>query len=325
VVRQLLARGYTVRASVRDLANAAKVDPLRRAGNGLPGRLELFEADLLRPRSFDEGGAAGGEADYGGPGEGRTMTRLVDDLGHPVALSGPPRRIVSLVPSLTEALAVTVPERLIGVTDWCSHPPGLDRTRVRGTKNPDRAAIAALQPDLVVANREENRRLDVERLRAAGLSVWVTVIESLDDALRSMRRLFVDVLAVDEPAWLRDAAAQWALPAPEPRLRVVVPVWRDPWMVVGSSTFTGDVLARLGLDNGFGSSAERYPRVELDDVRAVDADVVLLPDEPYLFTADDGPEAFPGRRTVLVSGRLLTWYGPSLAVARSQLLTSIRG
>jgi ABC-type Fe3+-hydroxamate transport system substrate-binding protein len=248
-----------------------------------------------------------------------------DDLGHPVRLTGPPRRIVSLVPSLTEALAVTVPERLAGATQWCTHPASLDVPRVRGTKNPDRAAIVALRPDLVVANQEENRRLDVERLRAAGVPVWVTVVESVDDALRSMRRLFDDVLAVDEPDWLITAAREWSRPAPAPALRVVVPIWRDPWMVVGARTFTGDVLARLGLENVHGASEDRYPRVGLGQLQASDADVVLLPDEPYLFTADDGPEAFPRQRTVLVSGRQLTWYGPSLATARQELLQQIRG
>jgi ABC-type Fe3+-hydroxamate transport system substrate-binding protein len=252
------------------------------------------------------------------------VTRLTDDLGVPVEFARPPRRVVSLVPSLTEALAVTVPDRLVGATDWCTHPADLDVPRVRGTKNPDRAAVAALAPDLVVANQEENRRLDVDRLRAAGIPVWVTVIESLDEALSSMRRLFVDVLAVDEPDWLTAAAEEWAHPAPEEVLRVVVPIWRDPWMVVGSRTFTGDLLARLGLDNAFGSSAARYPRVELDDLRSAGADVVLLPDEPYVFTADDGPEAFPDTRTALVSGRALTWYGPSLVTARGELSRQVR-
>ena len=91
-----------------------------------------------------------------------------DDRGTLVELPRPPRRVVSLVPSLTEALAVTVPDRLVGATDWCTHPADLDVARVRGTKNPDRAAIAALAPDLVIANQEENRQLDVQRLRAAG-------------------------------------------------------------------------------------------------------------------------------------------------------------
>jgi ABC-type Fe3+-hydroxamate transport system substrate-binding protein len=258
------------------------------------------------------------------PSSARRRSLLTDDLGHPVALEHPPRRIVSLVPSLTEALAVTVPDRLVGATDWCTHPADLPVRRVRGTKNPDRAAIAALRPDLVVANQEENRRLDVERLRAAGMPVWVTVVESVADALRSMRRLFVDVLAVGEPGWLGTAAAEWRRPAPRPELRVVVPVWRDPWMVVGSRTFTGDVLTHLGLANAFASSPERYPRVAIEQVRSAGADLVLLPDEPYAFTADDGPEALHPTRCVLVSGRQLTWYGPSMATSRGDLLRRIR-
>src|SRR5580658_376322 len=111
-----------------------------------------------------------------------------DDLGHPVAGRRPARRVVSLVPSLTESVAVTRPEALAGATDWCTHPAGLDVPRVRGTKNPDLAAIRALRPDLVLANQEENRRLDVERLRAAGVPVWVPDVRTLDQALDSLRR-----------------------------------------------------------------------------------------------------------------------------------------
>jgi ABC-type Fe3+-hydroxamate transport system substrate-binding protein len=250
---------------------------------------------------------------------------LTDDRGTPVELAAPPRRVVSLVPSLTEALAVTVPDRLVGATDWCTHPAGLSVARVRGTKNPDRAAIEALRPDLVVANREENRRLDVDRLRAAGVPVWVTVIESVDEAIASLRRLFVDVLDAGEPDWLASAAAAWAEPAPESGLRVAVPVWRDPWMVVGARTFTGDALARLGLVNVFAGAADRYPTVAVEDIRAARPDVVVLPDEPYVFSPDDGPEAFPGTRCALVSGRDLTWYGPSLGPARARLLAAVTG
>jgi ABC-type Fe3+-hydroxamate transport system substrate-binding protein len=256
------------------------------------------------------------------PGEG-AGDRPADDLGHPVRLARPPRRVVSLVPSLTEALAVTVPDRLVGATDWCTRPAGLSVARVRGTKNPDRGAIEALRPDLVVANREENRRLDVERLRAAGVPVWVTVIESVDQALASMRRLFAEVLDVGEPDWLATAAAEWSRPAPAGGPRVAVPVWRDPWMVVGARTFTGDVLARLGLVNVFAQHHDRYPTVDLAEIAAARADVVVLPDEPYVFTAEDGPEAFPGTRVALVSGRDLTWYGPSLGPARRRLLEAI--
>jgi ABC-type Fe3+-hydroxamate transport system substrate-binding protein len=246
-----------------------------------------------------------------------------DDLGSPVELPGPARRVVSLVPSLTEAVARSAPGLLVGATDWCTHPAGLAVTRVRGTKNPERAAIIALAPDLVIANREENRKLDVERLRDAGLAVWVTVIESVPDAMTSMRRLLTGPLGLEAPPWLAAAEQAWAGSAPRPARRVAVPIWRDPWMVVGARTFTGDVLARLGLDNVFGAGPDRYPHVEAEQIRAAAPDLVLLPDEPYPFTSDDGPEEFPAHRAVLVPGRLLTWYGPSLVTARTELLSVI--
>jgi ABC-type Fe3+-hydroxamate transport system substrate-binding protein len=239
-----------------------------------------------------------------------------DDLGHLVDVPRPVRRVVSLVPSLTEAIAVTRPDALVGATDWCTHPSDLDVERVRGTKNPDRRAIARIAPDLVIANREENRELDINRLREAGVQVWVTVIETVDEAFASMRRMFADALGWDVPAWLAEAERVWAGPVPEDGRRVAIPIWRDPWMVVGSRTFTGDLIARLGLVNAFGNSPDRYPHVDLADV---DADLVLLPDEPYVFTADDGPEAFPATPTALVSGRSLTWYGPSMLTARAEL------
>ncbi|WP_332643358.1 helical backbone metal receptor [Aeromicrobium sp.] len=247
---------------------------------------------------------------------------MKDDLGHPVDLTAPARRVVSLVPSLTEAIAATRPEAVVGATDWCTHPADLDVTRVRGTKNPDRAAIEALRPDVVLANREENRELDVERLRSVGINVWVTKIETVDEAFASMARMFA-ALGWDEPGWLADAKAVWDAPAAPSGLRVAVPIWRDPWMVVGSRTFTGDVLARLGLVNAFRESDSRYPHVELSDIDRDDIDLVLLPDEPYVFTADDGPSAFTQVPTVLVSGRALTWYGPSMLTARDELLAAM--
>ena len=245
-----------------------------------------------------------------------------DDLGAAVPLTGPARRIVSLVPSLTEAVAATARDRLIGATDWCTHPSDLESTgvtRVRGTKNPDRAAIEALRPDLVLANQEENRALDVRRLRDAGIPVWVTRIESVTEAITSMRRIFAEALQVGEPSWLAESARLWGGPAPALRARVAVAVWRDPWMVVGRDTFTGDLLARAGFGNVFAGHEDRYPAVDLTAIDGAGADLVLLPDEPYVFTAADGPEAFERTPTRLVSGRLLTWYGPALVEARDAL------
>lgn len=247
--------------------------------------------------------------------------RLRDDLGHPVDLSdGPLERVVSLVPSLTEAIAATRRESLVGATDWCTHPADLDVARVRGTKNPDRAAIIDLEPELVVVVQEENRELDVRRLREAGIPVWVSVIESVPQALTAMRQLFGQVLAWGQPDWLAEVGSAWDAPdVPVPRASVAVPIWRDPWMTVGARNFTTDLLAHAGLHNVFADHADRYPHVDLADIDGAGADVVLLPDEPYEFTTDDGPEAFSTTSTRLISGRLLTWYGPSLLEAHHTL------
>lgn len=246
---------------------------------------------------------------------------VVDDEGRTVPVPRRVRRVVSLVPSLTEAVAASAPGLLVGATDWCTHPPDLDLPRIRGTKNPDVTAIVGLAPDLVVANQEENRLPDLDALRAAGLAVYVTDVRTVGGAFGSLARMLA-ACGLDEPGWLRDARAAWAaLPAPAQRRRAVVPIWRKPWMAVGRDTFTGAVLARLGVDNVLAGDPERYPRI--DPAAVPPHDLVVLPDEPYAFTADDGPEAFDAP-SVLVSGRLLTWYGPSLLEAARDLPAALR-
>ncbi|MBO0856788.1 MAG: cobalamin-binding protein, partial [Nocardia sp.] len=229
----------------------------------------------------------------------------------------PARRVVSLVPSLTEAIAVSRPGLLIAATEWCTHPRELDVPRVRGTKNPDIRRIIAMAPDLVVCNEEENRRIDVDRLRDAGIAVWVTRIRTLDEAFESLTRLLEVALGGEAPDWLARARRAWEAPAPPP-VDAVIPVWRNPWMVVGADTFTSDIAERLGLRLVHASGVDRYPTVSetllLEDVR-----LAVLPDEPYTFTEDDGPEAFPDIPVALVSGRDLTWYGPSLVDAHRRL------
>ncbi|MEU0157731.1 helical backbone metal receptor [Streptomyces sp. NPDC006261] len=235
-------------------------------------------------------------------------------------------RVVSLVPSLTEAVAATAPGLLVGVTDWCTHPAGLAAARIGGTKNPDVAAIAALAPDLVIANEEENRAPDLTALRAAGLDVLVTEIRTLDQAFTELHRVVTTGCGLARPRWLDEAEAAWAaLPTPSAsRCPAIVPIWRRPWMVLGRDTFAGDLLARLGVHNVYADHAERYPRVPLEELNASGAELVVLPDEPYRFAADDGPEAFPGLPAVLVDGRLLTWYGPSLLRAARELPSALR-
>ncbi|WP_217214454.1 helical backbone metal receptor [Streptomyces sp. AC550_RSS872] len=225
-------------------------------------------------------------------------------------------RVVSLVPSLTEAVAVSAPGVLVGATHWCSHPADLDVTRVGGTKNPDVDRILTLAPDLVLANEEENREPDLAALRAAGVEVLVTQVRDVPQAFRELARVLDACGAPARPHWLDEAEDTWSsLPVPARRTTAVVPIWRRPWMVLGSDTFAGDVLSRLGVDHLHATHEDRYPRLPLDDLRTPAPDIVVLPDEPYRFTAEDGPEAFPGLPCALVSGRHLTWYGPSLAEA----------
>ncbi|MGW0825881.1 helical backbone metal receptor [Streptomyces sp. NPDC002845] len=255
-------------------------------------------------------------------------------------------RVVSLVPSLTEAVAVSVPGVLVGATDWCSHPCGLDVVRIGGTKNPKADRILALSPDLVIANEEENREADLAALRDAGVEVLVTEVRDVPGAFRELERVLRACGAVARPGWLDEAEAMWSgLAAPEApdrrtaataataattattamtAMTAVVPIWRRPWMVLGRDTFAGDVLARLGVDNVYAAHADRYPRIPVEELRAAGPDVVVLPDEPYRFTASDGPEAFEGVPCALVSGRHLTWYGPSLAEAPRVLGEALR-
>lgn len=243
-----------------------------------------------------------------------------DDTGADVDLPARVGRVVSLVPSLTEAVAVTAPGLLVGATDWCSHPADLTVPRIGGTKNPRVADVLDLRPDLVLANAEENRAADLDALRAAGAVVWVTAPETLPAALRSLARM-LRACRLDRPAWLAGAEQAWAEPWSGPRRRAVVPIWRRPWMALGRDTFAGDVLSRLGVDNALAGSPDRYPKVVLDQLPP--HDLVVLPDEPYAFTAQDGPEAFPGVSAALVSGRHLTWYGPSLTAARAVLTAQL--
>jgi ABC-type Fe3+-hydroxamate transport system substrate-binding protein len=247
----------------------------------------------------------------------------VDDLGEPVPLAAPARTVVSLVPSLTDAIESSRPGLVTGATDYCTHPVSLDVPRIGGSKYPHVDDVLALRPDLVVANAEENRPEDVARIRADGIPVWVTAAAAtVPEGLGSVRRLLTQGLDLPEPSWLVHAEDLWR-DVPPVRLTAIVPVWRRPWVVLGRDTFAGDVLRRVGVANAYAGDPERYPRPMLDSLRTKAFDVVVLPDEPYEFTADDGPESFPDKPYALVSGRHLTWCGPSLVDAHAALTAAL--
>lgn len=220
---------------------------------------------------------------------------------------------------------MSAPGLLVGATDWCTHPVDLDVSRVRGTKNPDVAAIVAMRPDLVVANQEENREVDVVALRAEGIAVWVTAPTTVAESLVSLERMLTIACGLAVPQWLLDARELWPQRLVLFKPRALVLIWRRPWMAIGSGTFAGDVLSQLGVANVLAGAAERYPTVELDDYKSA-VDLVVLPDEPYAFGPTDGPEAFAdwGVPVACVSGRHLTWYGPSLLEAASVLRAQLQ-
>jgi len=251
---------------------------------------------------------------------------LTDDLGRPVELRAPPRRIISLVPSLTELVcALGCADRLVGVTRFCTDPPDVVAAlpRVGGTKNPDLRHIARLAPELVLVNVEENRDEDFQSLSAAGLTLFVSFPSTLEAVARSIERLAA-VLGADEPAAALAAdirATQLELPTSW--LRVFCPIWRKPWMSFNRETYAHDLLHWAGGENVCGRSPLRYPIVELSEVTRLDPEVVLLPDEPYpfaerhlsLLAALNGTAAAQTGRVHLVSGQALFWYGPRTAPA----------
>jgi len=241
-----------------------------------------------------------------------------------------PGRIVSLVPSLTEALfALGLGPRVVGVTEWCVHPAEAVAAlpKVGGTKNPDLASIRALTPDLVIANQEENKRQDVERLEALGIPVWLTYPRTVADGAALLRELAEAAGASDalgrivEP--VEQALARAAARRPRRRVRVFCPIWKAPWMAVGGDTYAHDLLALCGGENVFAERSDRrYPIVRDEEIVAAAPEVVLLPDEPYSFgPADVAAIArlpIPAARSArihCIDGTLVSWYGPRIVRA----------
>lgn len=223
--------------------------------------------------------------------------------------------IVSLVPSLTELVHwLGAADRLVGRTRFCSEPAGvLDAIPVvGGTKDPDIVAIRAVAPDLVLANREENRREDVEALQAAGLQVLLTDPNTVDEAATMIEEVGAAIGATGPAVELAaEIRREIALAPRTPSLRAFVPIWWRPLMGLGDHTYGHDVLRVAGADNVLSGRA-RYPEVDLDEIAALAPDVILLPDEPFRFQVRHVPPFRALARTHLVDGKLLWWYGPRL-------------
>jgi ABC-type Fe3+-hydroxamate transport system substrate-binding protein len=269
------------------------------------------------------------------------MPPHVDASGVAVELPRPPRRIVSLIPSTTEILcALGLGDALVGVTVYCVEPRDVVRgkTRIGGEKDPDLARIRALKPDLVVANVEENRREDIDQLRAWSIPVWVTYPRTVVEGIRLIGELGEvtgagararEMLRELEPLYARVERATGNRPA----VAVFYPIWRGPYMTVNGDTYIHDMLRVCGGRNIFADRPERYPTVTLDDVAARRPAVILLPDEPFRFRrahlADfaayaEVPAVRDGR-IHLVDGKPFSWHGPRIAEALRTLPELIEG
>ena len=253
--------------------------------------------------------------------------KIDDDLGRTLLFGRAPRRIVSLVPSDTySVIALGAGDRLVGRTTYCEHGDGV--ATVGGTKDADPDKILALEPDLVIANQEENARKPLEAL-AGKVPVLVSLPRTVEQGIAHLARL-ARILETGGELVRRGYALAPAVPT---RATAFVPIWMDPLMTINGDTFGSDVLAHAGLGNAFGHRLRlyplaadlgkgeavettgrdvRYPRITLAELASRGADVIVLPDEPHAFSAADEAvlhAALPAAKIARTSGKDLFWYG----------------
>jgi iron complex transport system substrate-binding protein len=230
---------------------------------------------------------------------------LRDVLGRELPLDTTPRRVVSLVPSLTETLFdLGADDAVVGVTDFCIFPEGLDRPRVGGTKNPRIDAIRALEPDLVHMNLEENLRGHAEQI-AKFAQVFVTEPKSVDDVATLIATLGAIHGCRERAEELVQELQHERERMPRREFTFAVPIWKKPWMWCGGDTYVSRLVEESGGTNVL-RGQERYPSIDIEEI---EADVIFLPDEPYLFTEADAAECHAPTVIGPFPGHLFTWHG----------------
>ncbi|HEV7573883.1 MAG TPA: helical backbone metal receptor [Thermoanaerobaculia bacterium] len=231
---------------------------------------------------------------------------MKDLLGRTFDFATPPSRVVSLVPSLTETLfELGAGDAIVGITDFCIFPEGIERTRVGGTKSPRVDEIRALSPDLVYMNLEENVERHAKAIEAFA-PVFITEPKSVDDVRELITTLGAIHRRDDRARELTDAlSSQRGTIA---SFTFAVPIWKKPWMWCGGDTYVSNLVESIGGTNVIGDR-ERYPSLDLDEVLALNPDIIFLPDEPYEFTAEDAAEIRGPRVIGPFPGHLFTWHG----------------
>lgn len=256
------------------------------------------------------------------------LDEVVDDVGRTVTLKRPVRRILSLCPSITETLfALGLDEQIVGVTRYCLHPADKVRQKpdIGGTKKFRHEDVNSLEPDLIIAEKEENRPEDVEAL-AARFPVYVADVVDYPSALKMIADLgaLCDCAAAAEKMTADIQSRFQALPKLARALRVAYMIWRKPYMCVAADTYIDDMLSRCGFANVFRRHAcgSRYPEVTSQELRDANLDAVLLSSEPFPFTekhTDEFAQMLPDVAIRLVDGEAFSWYGVRMSYAAAYL------
>jgi ABC-type Fe3+-hydroxamate transport system substrate-binding protein len=253
------------------------------------------------------------------------LLSLTDQMQLPDEVPHPAKRIVSLVPSQTELLfSLGLNEEVVGITKFCVHPQAWFKTkkRVGGTKTIDIAVIEKLAPDLVIANKEENVKEQIEALRSIA-PVWISDIETIDDAIEMIRSVgTLTGKAAEAEKMVIDIEAGFAQLMPlKNRPRTGYLIWKDPLMVAGANTFIDHIMARCGMNNIFADNI-RYPQITMEEIRQKDCELLLLSSEPYPFREKHDSmfrNQLPGTQIELADGEMFSWYGSRLLLAPAYL------
>lgn len=247
--------------------------------------------------------------------------KFIDQLKRTIQLKETPKRIISLVPSQTELLIdLGLESSLIGVTKFCIHPKHLRMSKkvVGGTKQINLEKIKALQPDIILCNKEENTKAIIETLEPIA-PVQISDIYNLEDSYELIDmygKLFnVETKASEIITYIKNEREQFQAKIEEhPKLKVAYFIWKDPWMVAASNTFIDVMIAEAGFANIF-QNEERYPEIDIENSKLKDTDFIFLSSEPYPFKEkhiEDLKSHFPEQTIKIVDGEMFSWYGSRL-------------
>ena len=249
------------------------------------------------------------------------MPSYTDQLGRTIELKHNPKRIISLVPSQTELLSdLELEEEVIGITKFCVHPDHWfkTKTRVGGTKQLHLDKIKELQPDLIIANKEENVREQIEEL-LKDFPVWISDVNNLNDALEMIASIGEIINKISRAKEIVNQIKKGLLQPQTTnyKLQTCYLIWKDPYMTIGGDTFINDMLQRCGFQNIF-EDQKRYPQISLEQLQAANCQLLLLSSEPYPFKQkhiDELQPLLPHTKIILADGEMFSWYGSRLIKA----------